>query len=335
MAAQFSATLTSFHTASPEKDPYTIYVITVKKGASQWQVFRRYREWEDLRAELQQQTGSAPQMPRKMLFGRMRPEVIESRVVGLDNFLQLCMVTPLYASCPDLADFLTRGKNQPPEGLDLTDLGDSKFDSQATGEADGSPYGQHQAQLKQLVESASQVPPPPPPLLPRPACAPRTRPLRSSWARLQARVPPPLAPPPLTAAAAAVTAAAAVRRAGLHLRVDGGAAARAGVRARAHARLRRRHAGEHRARRRQHRAAARGRRRARRGRHRRCDGEARGDAAAQRGRRQAAAQDRRRRRRRELRRAGQARGRAQQAALSGPLCLTRGSVRRLVAKDLF
>ena len=65
MAALFSATLTSFHTASPDKDPYTIYVITVKKGAQQWQVFRRYREWEDLRTALQQQTGSSPQMPRK------------------------------------------------------------------------------------------------------------------------------------------------------------------------------------------------------------------------------------------------------------------------------
>ena len=60
-------------------------------------------------------------MPGKMLFGRMRPEVIESRVVGLDNFLQLCMVTPLYASCPVLTDFLTRGMDAPPPGLDLVD----------------------------------------------------------------------------------------------------------------------------------------------------------------------------------------------------------------------
>ena len=163
MCAMFSATLTSFHTASPEKDPFTIYVITVKKGDSQWQVFRRYREWEDLRAQLQHQTGSAPQMPHKVLFGRMRPEIIESRVVGLDNFLQVCMVTPLYAACPDVSDFLTRGKNQPPEGLDLTDLGDPKFDSQATGEADTSPYGLHQAQLEQLVESTLQARAPRPP----------------------------------------------------------------------------------------------------------------------------------------------------------------------------
>ena len=88
-------------------------------------------QWEDLRPALQQQTGSSPQMPGKMLFGRMRPEVIESRVVGLDNFLQLCMVTPLYASCPVLTDFLTRGMDAPPPGLDLVDLGEAKFDAQA------------------------------------------------------------------------------------------------------------------------------------------------------------------------------------------------------------
>ena len=88
-------------------------------------------QWEDLRTALQQQTGSSPQMPGKMLFGRMRPEVIESRVVGLDNFLQLCMVTPLYASCPVLTDFLTRGMDAPPPGLDLVDLGEAKFDAQA------------------------------------------------------------------------------------------------------------------------------------------------------------------------------------------------------------
>ena len=88
-------------------------------------------QWEDLRTALQQQTGSSPQMPGKMLFRRMRPEGIESRVVGLDNFLQLCMVTPLYASCPVLTDFLTRGMDAPPPGLDLVDLGEAKFDAQA------------------------------------------------------------------------------------------------------------------------------------------------------------------------------------------------------------
>ena len=68
-------------------------------------------------------------------------------------------MTPLYASCPVLTDFLTREMDSPPEGLDLVDLGDAKFDAQAPGEVeDGSPYGQHQQQLKQLVEAASQVP---------------------------------------------------------------------------------------------------------------------------------------------------------------------------------
>ena len=52
-----------------------MYVVTVRKNNQQWQVFRRYKEWEDLRTRLCQFCGGAPQMPGKMLFGRMRPEV--------------------------------------------------------------------------------------------------------------------------------------------------------------------------------------------------------------------------------------------------------------------
>eukprot|EP00965_Chrysotila_dentata_P208248 6184595-Pleurochrysis_carterae.AAC.2 len=55
--------------------PFTVYVVTVKKGGQQWSVYRRYREWEELRIKLIQQLGSAPPMPPKQLFGRMRPEV--------------------------------------------------------------------------------------------------------------------------------------------------------------------------------------------------------------------------------------------------------------------
>jgi len=56
------------------RSPFTIYVITVKQGSEAWHVFRRYREWEDLRKQLHQQLGSAPPMPPKQLFGNMRPE---------------------------------------------------------------------------------------------------------------------------------------------------------------------------------------------------------------------------------------------------------------------
>ena len=62
----YSARLSSFHTVSPEFNPFTVYVITVRKsGQPQWQVFRRYGEWEDLRAKLERQVGSAPPMPKK------------------------------------------------------------------------------------------------------------------------------------------------------------------------------------------------------------------------------------------------------------------------------
>jgi hypothetical protein len=59
--------------------PFTVYVLTVKKGPITWQVFRRYREWEDLRMRLIQQLGSAPPMPPKTLLGRMCPEASPPR----------------------------------------------------------------------------------------------------------------------------------------------------------------------------------------------------------------------------------------------------------------
>ena len=100
---------------SVHRSAFTVYGIAVRKGASNWQVFRRYREWEDLRMRLLQELGSAPPMPPKMLFGRMRPEVIENRVLGLNHFLQLCLNTHMFASHPVLHDFLERNKNVPPE----------------------------------------------------------------------------------------------------------------------------------------------------------------------------------------------------------------------------
>ena len=55
--------------------PFTVYVVTVRKGNTQWRVFRRFKEWEDLRDRLRGWCGHAPPMPGKVLFGRMRPEV--------------------------------------------------------------------------------------------------------------------------------------------------------------------------------------------------------------------------------------------------------------------
>ena len=113
----YSARLSSFHTVSPEFNPFTVYVITVRKsGQPQWQVFRRYREWEDLRAKLERQVGSAPPMPKKNLFGRMRPDVIEPRVRR---------------------------------------VGDAELrESEVGGAADASPVGERQQMLHQLIQSA-------------------------------------------------------------------------------------------------------------------------------------------------------------------------------------
>ena len=74
------------------------------------------------------QLGSAPPMPPKQLWGRMRPEVIENRMLGLNHFLQLCLGTPIYASHRAVSEFLEEGKNVPPEGLDPSLL-DSQLDA--------------------------------------------------------------------------------------------------------------------------------------------------------------------------------------------------------------
>ena len=149
----YAAKLTSWHTASQDNNPFTVYVVTVRKDNAQWRVFRRYKEWEDLRGRLCQWCGNAPQMPGKMLFGRMRLEVIETRVLGLNNFLQQILSGSQYA-CADLVDFLERDRNVPPAGLDLVpDASDVPDSTSAQG--DGSADGAHQAQLKRLVDAAS------------------------------------------------------------------------------------------------------------------------------------------------------------------------------------
>lgn len=132
-----------------------MYVVTVRKANSQWRIFRRYKEWEDLRVRLHQWCGGAPQMPGKVLFGRMRPEVTEQRVLGLNHFLQQALASPQFA-CPDLIDFLEREKNAPPLGLDLM-VPDQAADEPAdvaTG-ADGSEELVQQHALRQLVEKTS------------------------------------------------------------------------------------------------------------------------------------------------------------------------------------
>ncbi|KAL1507024.1 hypothetical protein AB1Y20_007886 [Prymnesium parvum] len=153
MAVQYVAQLSSFHTANPDNNPFTVYVVTVQKGANQWQVFRRYKEWEELRTSLCQTYGSAPPMPPKHLFGRMRPEVIESRVLGLNHFLQMLLSSAQYATTREVIDFLERDQNIPPPGLDLSPTAAEAADSAA---ADKTPEGIHKQQLKQIVEAASQ-----------------------------------------------------------------------------------------------------------------------------------------------------------------------------------
>ena len=49
--------------------PFTVYVVTVRKDNQQWRVFRRFKEWEDLRDRLRGWCGTAPPMPGKAISG--------------------------------------------------------------------------------------------------------------------------------------------------------------------------------------------------------------------------------------------------------------------------
>ena len=206
----YAAKLTSFHVASLDNNPFTVYVVTVRKQNAQWRVFRRYKEWEDLRMRLHQWCGTAPQMPGKVLFGRMRPEVTEQRVVGLNHFLQQALTNAQYA-CPDLIDFLEREKNQPPAGLDLV-IDPHELPDAAT--PDGSAEVARQAQLKQLVDATSAAFIPvsnEPPTLDPSGLAERAsmyaatlRPLEGPAAGSVLPLAPPAAPPPSALAVDAV-----------------------------------------------------------------------------------------------------------------------------------
>ncbi len=173
--------------------PFTVYVVAVLKDGQQWQVFRRFKEWEYLRERLQHTCGNAPPFPGKVLFGRMRPEVrrlaldrtkarprcvrvvrasrvsnginvrritpsapqvIETRVLGLNAFLQMVLSSPTYAASTDLVEFLERDRNLPPPGLDLML---DPHDAPDTSSAEGTAEGTRQAMLKRLVEAASQA----------------------------------------------------------------------------------------------------------------------------------------------------------------------------------
>ncbi|EOD32201.1 hypothetical protein EMIHUDRAFT_202840 [Emiliania huxleyi CCMP1516] len=128
--------------------PYTVYVLTVKKGSASWVVFRRYREWEDLRTTLLQQLGSAPPMPPKALFGRMRPEVIEANPSAAGSALG-----PRRALTRDFLE-----KNTPPPGLEAA-LVDAAHDPGATPASADAGGGPQRQRLKELVEATEVLVP--------------------------------------------------------------------------------------------------------------------------------------------------------------------------------
>lgn len=83
-------------------------------------------------------------------------QVIEARVLGLQQFLAMALASPQYM-CPEFVDFLEREKNQPPVGLDVDVLEphDTSSTDAGVGGGEGSIEGVRQAQLKQIVDAAA------------------------------------------------------------------------------------------------------------------------------------------------------------------------------------
>ena len=64
-SANFMSPLTPCGCLTMCRSPFTVYVVTVLKEGHQWQVFRRFKEWEQLRESLQRTCGNAPTLPGK------------------------------------------------------------------------------------------------------------------------------------------------------------------------------------------------------------------------------------------------------------------------------
>lgn len=65
-----------------------LFVIKVNVNGTKWELKKRYSEFSDLRTDLLQNNGNIPSMPGKTLFKLKRPEQINKRKDGLEQFLK-------------------------------------------------------------------------------------------------------------------------------------------------------------------------------------------------------------------------------------------------------
>jgi hypothetical protein len=82
------ALITQFTTKTPESGkPYIAYHISCTVATKQWEVEKRYSDFERLREELYTRHESLPKLPPKLLFGNANAIQLQKRQMALQTYL--------------------------------------------------------------------------------------------------------------------------------------------------------------------------------------------------------------------------------------------------------
>ncbi|EAS00263.3 PX-SNX-like domain protein (macronuclear) [Tetrahymena thermophila SB210] len=85
------------------------YIIQVETDQLSYQISKRYSEFKSFKSEIEKQQIQKDvfsEFPRKIIFGNQEPEVLESRKIALNNFIQRLVEIQRESYIPQFYDFL-------------------------------------------------------------------------------------------------------------------------------------------------------------------------------------------------------------------------------------
>ncbi|SMR52276.1 unnamed protein product [Zymoseptoria tritici ST99CH_3D1] len=90
---------------------YVVWHVTVQTlEGGELELRKRYSEfdrlWRELRRAFPHAAKMIPELPRKSVVSRFRPEFLEGRRMGLEHFLTCILLNPEFASSPILKEFV-------------------------------------------------------------------------------------------------------------------------------------------------------------------------------------------------------------------------------------
>jgi hypothetical protein len=85
-------TIPDFKKETVEGKEVTLYVIKVECDGQEWELKRRYNEFDDLKKDLAKNHGGLPEMPGKTLWKVNQEDFLERRKKGLESFLQKLVI---------------------------------------------------------------------------------------------------------------------------------------------------------------------------------------------------------------------------------------------------